>query len=413
MQLIYANRPSTPIAVVRAVSPEEAHALSRYALGESSRQSEELIRTAWHHRWWFACECRDQGAKPPLLYVHRSYAGTFRLAQMTDRPAHARGCPYGQRIMTVADAADSGLQVLPALGDLLIRWFMAAKMNVVYPYTAQDKVSKQYASLREVARSLSIGRKRQLYEYCGTHPKALPSLIQHLQRHKQTDKRSDSDSEAVWGVLLLVVDAIKEGKFAVGEDAVELAPHQIHMPVGTLDAGGPFAILLKYAADSSGAITPVEVFAQPVFSAAHLVPIDYAHERRTLKTLLSLQQKMLFDKDVVLVIRKTLPTTQAHNRGIAFQLSRMGPNGIPAREVDILTIDATHILDRLPSESQPDDIVYHLVKQDVPFHDLDKKFFGILFARLLDGVQIRSRTIETRTEESHPDALPTVTVPTG
>ncbi|MGI9294052.1 MAG: hypothetical protein ACR2PS_08730 [Pseudomonadales bacterium] len=407
MHLIYANRPSTPIAVVRSVTAPEAGALDRYAMGESSRQSEEIIRTAWHHRWWFACECRGAGAKPPLLYVHRSYSGHYSLAQMTDRPAHATGCPYGQRIRGVGATAESDAQLLPPLSQLFVRWFMAAKMNVVYPYTAQDKVTKQYASLRDVARSIAIDGKRQLHDFACTHANALPGLIQHLQRYRQTEKPSDVDSEPIWGVLLLVVDAIQEGRFSVGDRVVELAPHQIHMPVGTLDVGGPFAILLKYAANATGAFVPSEVYAQPVYSAAHLVPIDYAHERRTLKTLLRLQQKMLVDKDVVLVIRKTLSNTQAHNRGIAFQLTRLGPNGMPARELDVLTIDATHILDRFPAESQPDDIVYHLVKQDVPFHDLDKKFFGILFARLLDGVQIKSRS-----QQSSVNAVPSVTIRT-
>jgi hypothetical protein len=407
MQLIYANRPGTPIAVVRSVTPLEADALSRYALGESSRQSEELISTAWHHRWWFACECRGKGAKPPLLYVLRSYSGQLVLAQMTDRPAHARGCPFSQRISTVSDPARAELQVLPPLGDLLMRWFMAAKLNIVYPYSAQDIVTKQYASLREVARSLSLGGKRHLHDFSRTHVNALPSLIQHLQRYQQTQKQSGPDADPVWGVLLLVVDAIKEGRFTVGDNVVELTPNQIHMPVGTLDAGGPFAILLKYAADATGAFVPSEVFAQPVMSTAHLVPINYAHERKTLKTLLRLQQKMLVDKDVLLVIRKTLPNTQAHNRGIAFQLTRLGPNGMPARELDILTIDATNIPDRLPAQSQPDDIVYHLVKQDVPFHDLDKKFFAILFARLLDGVQIPSRTSKSRADPVSSASVPT------
>lgn len=404
MQLIYANRPGTPIAVVRTLSPAEADTLCRfYALGESTRQSTELITFAWQHRWWFACECRGPRALPPMLYIQRSYAGGLCLTSMSDRPGHDKRCPYATtNTHSVETSVDASPQ-LPPLGELFYRWFSGAKMNLVYPYTAGDMVTKQYASLREVSRSTPMGNGRQLHDYMRTHPKALPNLLKVLTNAEARRRTSKPETPPVWGLLLYVVPAMLNGELKVGDEALAFSPAQIHMPPGAVEAGGPLVTLIKYTADDTGQFAPTEVFAHPVYSTRQLVPIDYAHERRTFKTLLALQQKMCAEKDVVIAIRKTLPQQQAHDRGIAFQLHRVGPNGKPARELDVLTIDATQLLDRLPAESQPNDIVYHLVKNDVPFHDLDRKFYGILFARLLDGVNIPARN-STQSAASTPVA---------
>ena len=385
MQLIYANRPGTPIAPVRELTAAEDGALRGLVVGEMTRQSDELLRHAWQHRWWFTCDCRPRGANPPILFVRKTYSGHLELSQMTDRPGHTKRCPFANKI-----AIQTVETTLPVLGALLLRWLTAAKLNVVYPYVASDVVSKQYHSLRDMAKSLSLEPGRKLSDYARTHPDGVPNLVAMLRKQQQSAAHQ-SDAGPPWGVLFGVADEIHNGRVQLGNLDLELPPTAIHMPIDAASAGGPFAVLVKYGASEVGQFGPIEVFAQPVFSARHLVPIDYAHERRTLKTLLSLQRKMLAEKDVVVVIRKTLPSVQAHDRGIAFQLSRLGPNGKAAREVDVLTIDVTDLPERLPAASQPDDIVYHLVKRDVEFHDLDRRFFAIVFARLLDGLTLPSR----------------------
>ena len=385
MQLIYANRPGTPIAPVRELTAAEDGALRGLVVGEMTRQSDELLRHAWQHRWWFTCDCRPRGANPPILFVRKTYSGHLELSQMTDRPGHTKRCPFANKI-----AIQTVETTLPVLGALLLRWLTAAKLNVVYPYVASDVVSKQYHSLRDMAKSLSLEPGRKLSDYARTHPDGVPNLVAMLRKQQQSAARQ-SDAGPPWGVLFGVAEEIHNGRLQLGNLNLELPPTAIHMPIDAAPAGGPFAVLVKYAADANGQFGPSELYAQPVFSTRHLVPIDYAHERRTLKTLLSLQRKMLAEKDVVVVIRKTLPSVQAHDRGIAFQLSRLGPNGKAAREVDVLTIDVTDLPERLPAASQPDDIVYHLVKRDVEFHDLDRRFFAIVFARLLDGLTLPSR----------------------
>ena len=390
MQLIYANRPGTPIAPVRELTATEDGALRGLVTGEMTRQSDELLRHAWQHRWWFACDCRPHGANPPILFVRKTYSGHLELSQMTDRPGHTKHCPFANKIAIHTLDEQTIATALPPLGELLLRWLTAAKLNVAYPYVASDVVSKQYHSLRDMAKSLSLEPGRKLSDYARTHPDGVPNLVAFLRKQQQSAARQ-SDAGPPWGVLFGVADEIHNGRMQLGNLNLELPPTAIHMPIDAATAGGPFAVLVKYGATEEGQFGPTEVFAQPVFSTRHLVPVDYAHERRTLKTLLSLQRKMLAEKDVVVVIRKTLPSVQAHDRGIAFQLSRLGPNGKAAREVDVLTIDVTDLPERLPAASQPDDIVYHLVKRDVEFHDLDRRFFAIVFARLLDGLTLPSR----------------------
>lgn len=388
MQLIYANRPGTPIAPVRDLDRAEIEALHRVARGESSDQAAALIRSIWQQRCWLACGCRGPATHPPLLYVYRSDSGDFTLSTMRDRPAHTARCPIGG----IADSEHrrSERPGSPMPGDLLLRWFTAAKLNVVYPYAARDLLTKQYAGLREVARGLQIAPGRPLYDFSRTCADALPRLAVQLRKHYRNCDSSDPQAGDVWGVLLVVVDTVDQGCLTVGDNIVRLPMRNIEASIDAADVGGPYAMLLKYVAEPMGAVRLRRAFMQPIYSRFQLVPISAAHERRTLKTLLRLQHKLLVENDILVVVQKNLANTQAHERGIAFRLHRLGPNGRSVRDIDVVSVDARHDPKPSTNTSCPQDVVYHRVKQEAMFHELDRHFFNIALARMLDGVSTRA-----------------------
>lgn len=388
MLLIYANRPGTPIAPVRALTREEIQALQRAITGETSRQSQILMRTARQQRWWFACNCRGPTATRPMLYVHRSPSGELVLANMPDRPAHGHGCVFGRANRTAQKGRASSLESPPTLRDLFFRWFSAAKLNVVYPYSPRDVLGQQFASLRDVSRSLRLAAGRTLYDFSRTHVEALPNLIRKLQQAGPDPREADADGDRCWGVMLLVTEGAKTDGIAAGASISSLAADVVESTAAEANVNGPYAVLLKYRADAAGAARLCRTFVQPIHSSYRLVPISAAQERRTLTTLLGLQQKLLAERSVLMVIRKTLPATPAYDRGIAFHLNRIGPNGRSVHEVDVVSVDASNLAPMAKPAPCPQDVIYHLVKSGTACHELDRHFFNIAYARLVDGVAV-------------------------
>jgi hypothetical protein len=214
-------------------------------------------------------------------------------------------------------------------------------LNVSFPSGDEDLARTQSESLRDVARSLDISPGRRLYAHSRTHPAGLPELLRRL-----TDTPPPESSAYPGAVYFQVVRSLAEedlraALYCPGLDLEQAVDGFSLTPQSLPSAGadrGAHAVLFGFGCDPvCGKPRGQGVFAQPVYSGSRLIPVDAAHERQTLAALLGVQRELLHSQDIVTAIRKTLPDTPLHERGIAFQMMRIGANGRPIRSLDIVS----------------------------------------------------------------------------
>ena len=310
MRLVLAHRPGAAFSTRRTLDAEEAAALvAQWREGrEPPWLSGWLAQLAELHLW-IACDCRAPHEPPPLAFVRRAPGGQHVLVRMPDRPPHAAACPLATAPMCAV--ARDGPVALSCLPQLLCRWFGAARLNLLYPYQADDVLSHQYAALRELSKSLNLAPGRRLYEFSRTHPQGLPELFRRLARARPAERAGDGAT----GVYLTVVATLERIELPAAGDAParislddpEASPVIEHLE-GVAPTDGPFALLIELAATAHGPIGIRRVYAHPVYSHRLLVPVRNARERRTLRVLREVQQ--------------------------------LGPNGRAVRAVDVLSVDA-------------------------------------------------------------------------
>lgn len=340
MHLVSAHPPGAPIGVHRCLTPTERAALvAHFRGGVLEPLTTDLLRWASRVHLWIACDCRARQDPPPILFVQHSGVGEFTLTRMLDRPAHHSQCPFALPPASLAAARPIPLN---PLGALLFRWFSAAKLNVVYPYEGADLVHDQFVSLRETSKSLEIARGRRLFDHSRTHPVGLPGLMRQLTARLPG---MPGPGAVYFGTVpALTADALRAALHHPAMSWSASVPldtlNHISLLPGAASDAGPHAVLFGFEYASAQSQVRIEgIFAQPIFSRGQLVPVNAAHERRTLAILLSVQREMLRTHGVVVAIRKTLPDTPLYERGVAFQIQRLGPNGRAARTLDVLSVD--------------------------------------------------------------------------
>ena len=188
MYRVFAHLPGEPAIAADLLTPCDRDALvSHYREGTQDADQQAWLSRLFRRREWIACDCRADANAPPLMFVRRIDSAQYVLARMTDRPPHARHCPFASHpaLMNARDERPP----LPALAALLFRWITAARLNVLYPYEADDVLQAQYLSLREVSKSLMLTPGRRLFDFSRTHPKGLPTLYRRLRHASATERR--------------------------------------------------------------------------------------------------------------------------------------------------------------------------------------------------------------------------------
>ncbi len=381
MRLVLANHPGDACVAVRALRVREIEALTHHFRDgvDAPWLSEWLARLA-RMRLWIDCECRSMREASPMLFARRTPEATYALARMLDRPAHARGCPFGVAPASVRNADE--LPEPPRLVHLMCRWFAAARLNVLFPYTGDDGLSAQYAALREVSRSMEVWPGQPLYDFGRTHPHGLPELCRKLSR-------SAHDTQ---GVYLSVTSRLDSGELLepmYSTDAhyqvdEELPP--LRTACGSEPDRGPFVVLFLLAG-AKGVVRIREVVAQPIHSRRLLVPLDGVVDRRTLEVLLDVQRRLLVGWGRVVTIRKTLCNALPHERGVSFQVQSVGPNGRAVLSFDVLAADAEMALaDRVDLEQGAGPIYHAVGATEGPLTPTDVSFRSRVLSRLLDHV---------------------------
>lgn len=343
MRLVLAHRPGEALTAARELCVEESAALVRHFRdGREEPWLAGWLAQLVQLHLWVACSCRAAHEQPPMLFVRLAERETYVLARMPDRPPHAHGCAFATA-PALASAADSPMP-LASLPHLLCRWFGAARLNLLFPYEADDVLSHQYAALREVSKSLSLAPGRRLYDFSRTHPQGLPELFRRLCRAAE-EERSDARSVGVYLTVASSLESIEWPQASAHKDGARnhggaVATPAIDRLPGTEGDGGPFVVIIEYAATRKEAIGVQRVFVQPVYSRRILVPVQCDQERRTLSVLLDVQRSLLSGHQRLISIRKTLPDAPIYERGIAFQVQQLGPNGRASFTFDILSADA-------------------------------------------------------------------------
>lgn len=343
MDLICAHAPGTLGVVPRSLSPAERQVLadSQSRTGHDP-ETHALLRAIWRARLWIACDCRTRGGSAPILFVRHQGLDDYVLTPMADRPPHDRQCVFS------AAGGDSRSEPAVAkhdLDELLFRWVHAAKLNVVYPYAGPDLVHTQFASLREAAKTLDLTSGRRLYDYSRTHVDGLPDLIKRVLTVKAVDQPA-SFPRAVFFTTVSELNetslgaALSHPKSPVETLVTQVRSQSVSRLTETSTTSGPYMVAFAFAPNSPHTQVLIEkIYAQPIYSRGLLVPMLGAHERSTLTLLLAIQQELLRSHRILFVIRKLLPPTAGHERGIAYQLQRMGPNGRPIDTLEVLSVD--------------------------------------------------------------------------
>lgn len=345
MDLICAHQLGTGSALHRSLSEAERGVLADHVRGGGcDHQAQNFLQQVWRARLWLACDCRPQWRSPPLLFVRRLGEDQYVLSPMGDRPPHGQGCVFsfsgGPPLPQDKTAASEWVQ-------LLRRWLEAAKLNVILPYQGNDLVHNQFASLRDSSKNLELSRGRRLYDYSRSHPAGLLQLHRRLSAHEVGEASSDR------GVYLASVPALSERFLceSLHHSAPELAHLSRALPatvMGTLRQGSPVGgahlVLFVLSRTSSRTVLEVEsAIALPVYSRGHLVPISAPQERATLYCLLEVQRTVLQLHRLVISIRKTMPGSPSFERGIAFQVRLLGPNGQVSRSLDVLSVNCGEV----------------------------------------------------------------------
>ena len=349
MDLICAHMPGTLGVVPRSLSPAE-----RRVLADSRRSTEHdpetraLLRAIWRARLWIACDCRTRSGGAPMLFVRPHGPEDYVLTPMADRPPHDRQCVFSQgggELRTEAPAETRDLD------ELLFRWVHAAKLNVVYPYAGADLVHTQFAGLREAAKTLDLTSGRRLYDYSRTHLDGLPELVKRVLTVKGVGQGA-SFPRAVFFTTVAELDAsaleaaLSHPKLPLESLIGQVQSTRVSMLSETASTRGPYIVVFAFGPNAQHSEVLIEkVYAQPIYSRGLLVPVLGAHERSTLTLLLAIQQELLRSHRILFVIRKLLPPMAGHERGIAYQLHRVGPNGRPIDTLEVLSVDGQ------PSES--------------------------------------------------------------
>jgi hypothetical protein len=343
MDLIYPHMSGALAPVHRTLRLDEALRLQvHYTHGGSAPQADALLRHIWEARLWVACACRAPSPTAALLFVRRVREEEFVLVRMNDRAPHDSRCPFaGEPALA---AATDRTPPLPTLATLLYRWFGAAKLHTIYPAPAGDLLHGQYESLREVSRSLETAPGRRLYAGSRTHPDGLAALLQGLLERPPSHGQLYPDA-----LYLHVVRALTAEEF---EAIPQLPQNHPASPVkrvvladlerlsGCDSDFEAHAILFGFGVDPvTQRVRAQGVWALPVYSRTRLVPLTRPAERATLRVLLAVQQSMVRAEGSVTVIRKTLPGTPIEERGIAFQMMRLGSHGRPLAAVDVVCLE--------------------------------------------------------------------------
>ena len=325
-------------------------ALVRWYVGQGTHHDEQagitLVQQARIGHKWIACDCLDQGARPPILTpAFLSEADTYYLRRLTSskRPEHRVDCPFFRdqvtlRIteersrLTPADPPSGFFEVLrpaperlaqapdddtnddrhreastPRLARLLWRLMDAGGSNLVAPLRYGDEwsIRAAFASLSAAAAKIEIAPRVELARAFWTHPRALQSKAAYAQLRELA--HNWPKDHAPQGFMLLYVPHFKGHEITLPDgDTIAIANRVQSPSVRGNHIAGPYLVLIVIGQyPETRGYSPLRAYAQPIFNGRLFVPVESDFERRTLRCVLDCQ-KMLHMRGVDLAVGKPL-----------------------------------------------------------------------------------------------------------
>ena len=319
--------------------------------GQGDRHDEQtgiaLVRLARQRRQWIACDCGEEGSRPPLLApACLSAVRTWYLRRLTgpERPEHRPDCPFfrEQRLAAKAEAkifrkpagepegwfaaiaptpthlarrqvqaqtrASSLAPSIPRIG-LLLRTLLDRSGQTEMALDLDDRtasVSANMRVMRETAETFQVAPGISLRDVLFTHPKDRGLLIGRLIRAERQWPRG----HAPQAFLLIFAKCLEGQEIATPDGPLRLdesltrqpgdppggrsivaEPSRIRRPTHFVPPGPPYLCFLAWGRPpEGGTIRPLRAWAEPILSGRHFFPIRSEGERQLLRALLAIGQ---------------------------------------------------------------------------------------------------------------------------
>ena len=321
MQIVDRSNPARILGAVDA--PDVAALLSVHAgsMDESERRdATAAIRAIRARRAWLRCSCHPEG---PLLAPAR-LGETYYLRRLTLRAPHMPTCPF-QTPPALSDGTESvslrcrpspqefcrplhragepehrrhdrtahGPRPAPRLATELWRLMEFAGLNradPLAPGVPPSSLTSQLAAIRKAARRIPVTRGVRLCEVLSTFPgDAEPHSP--WQAKAMAAWQRFADGEQPQACMVGLARGVDGRNLATAVGQIHCASDVAFISAAARQSGPPFLFMLAGVIDPErDAITLVRAFAQPVFSANHLLPIDNEAERLLIGALLAFQR---------------------------------------------------------------------------------------------------------------------------
>jgi len=348
MRLVKKFKPNQPIIVVRDLEHDERLALiSAFVEDDAEDQELEKARSILEfvrdHEAWIECDCLDSSRA--LLTVAISAKGRHYLRHLSARSRHENRCPFKEtnwqydpfngglspfgkkrplRVHRRAGLDDSkeakkesvrsgGSARYPCLARILYTWITEAGLNYL-PSSDEEKLSDRFKLLKQVASEYELEEGVNASQCFFTYP----DVDQMVVRLKETEHLWPSDSRPYALCVSIADDVIGNLiRFSFKEKTIEVELEGIiKKSSGRLgENSGPFLVIFTVTdtLEERGIYRPFSSFVVPVFSKAHLIPVDSTYERRVLERLRNGARWWINDKGLKVKISKPLFDMRAFN----------------------------------------------------------------------------------------------------
>lgn len=309
-------------------------ALVRWYVGHGSLADEEagimLVQQARLGGKWIACDCRGGVGPPPILTpAFLSEAETYYLRRLTSlgRQDHQSDCPFFRDQATnritqvprrdgpgndppayfsvlrpapeklaqrpnVGSIDDRTRQApVPRLARLLWRLIDLAGLNRCQALRLESPLSitSEFKALTSVSGAIEIAPGLELARAFSTHPQALRSRkIFGMLRGLAKGWPAGHEPQAF---LALFAHRIQGSTLFVADGpAISLATRIQSPSIRDNRVGGPYLVLIVIGQypDARG-YAALRGYAQPIYSGQRFIPIEIAHERDAIRSILAVR----------------------------------------------------------------------------------------------------------------------------
>lgn len=299
-------------------------------------QANAILEFVRDNEAWIECDCLNSSRA--LLTVAISQKGKHYLRHLSARSRHESRCPFKEtnwqydpssgslspfskkrplRVHRRAGLDDSkeakkesvrsgGSARYPRLARILYTWITEAGLNYL-PSSDEEKLSDRFKLLKQVASEYEleegVNASRCFFTY--------PDTDQMVLKLKESEHLWPANSRP-YALCISIADEVVGNliRFSFKEKTIEVKlDGVIKKSSGRLgEDSGPFLVIFTVTdtLEERGIYRPFSAFVVPVFSKAHLIPVDSTYERRVLERLRNGARWWVNEKNLKVKISKPL-----------------------------------------------------------------------------------------------------------